>query len=168
MSGNFFVKIDDTREELKSIRSWINNGNQFDSKTRYLVSYAVIKACGTVEVIFKTLIYDYLCENANEGAKNYFEKAILESSCNPSTGNMGNILQNISGHWKKTFDKRVKESGEKDKLNSLVQLRNDFAHGDSIGVSVDTVINYFESAIKILIILDEVISDIDSNSKNKN
>ena len=91
MNGELLQMITDTKEELKSIRQWINAGNQFDSKTRYLISYSVIKA-----------------------------------------------------------------SGEKDKLNSLVQLRNDFAHGDSIAVSIDTVIKYFDSAINILNILDEV------------
>lgn len=158
MNGDFLQKIQDTKEELSSIRKWINSGNQFDSKTRFLISYAVIKASGTVEVIFKGLIYEYLCNGANEGAKTYFEKMILDSSCNPNTGNMSNMLQNISSQWKNIFDQRVKDSGEKDKLNSLVQLRNDFAHGDSISVSIDTVINYFDSATNILHILCDVIS----------
>lgn len=156
MNGEFLQMITDTQEELKSIRKWINAGNQFDSKTRYLVSYSVIKASGTVEVIFKNIIYNYLVTGANEKTKGYLEKAIIDSSCNPNTGNMSNMLQNISSEWKSSFDQQVKQSGEKDKLNSLVQLRNDFAHGDSISVSIDTVINYFDSGVKILNILDSV------------
>ena len=77
---------------------------------------------------------------------------ILESN----TGNMSNMLQNISPEWRTLFDQQVKQSGEKDKLNSLVQLRNDFAHGGSILVSIETVIKYFDSAVKILNILDNV------------
>lgn len=149
MNGEFIQMIEDTRAELDSIRKWINAGNQFDSKTRYLISYAVVKASGAVEVIFKNMIYNYLSVGANE-------KAIIDSSCNPNTGNMSNMLQNISSEWKTLFDQQVKQSGEKDKLNSLVQLRNDFAHGDSISVSIDTVIKYFDSAVKILNILDNV------------
>lgn len=53
MNGEFIQMIEDTRAELDSIRKWINAGNQFDSKTRYLISYAVVKASGAVEVIFK-------------------------------------------------------------------------------------------------------------------
>ena len=153
MNGKFLQMIADTRGELDSIHKWINDGNQFDSKTRYLISYAVVKASGTVEVIFKNMIYNFLIVGANEKAKGYLEKAIIDSSCNPNTGNM---LQNISSEWKTLFDQQVKQSGEKDKLNSLVQLRNDFAHGDSISVSIDTVIKYFDSAVKILNILDNV------------
>lgn len=44
MNGEFLQMIADTRGELDNIRKWINAGNQFDSKTRYLISYAVIKA----------------------------------------------------------------------------------------------------------------------------
>ena len=60
MNGEFIQMIEDTRAELDSIRKWINAGNQFDSKTRYLISYAVVKASGAVEVIFKNMIYNYL------------------------------------------------------------------------------------------------------------
>lgn len=116
----------------------------------------LLKQVGAVEVIFKKMIYNYLSVGANEKAKGYLEKAIIDSSCNPNTGNMSNMLQNISSEWKTLFDQQVKQSGEKDKLNSLVQLRNDFAHGDSISVSIDTVIKYFDSAVKILNILDNV------------
>lgn len=158
MNGDLLQKIEDTKQELTDIKKWINNGNQFDSKTRYLISYSVIKASGTVEVIFKGTIYDYLSNDANEVAKTYLEKMILDSSCNPSSGNISNMLQNISSVWKTDFDQQVKESGEKDKLNSLVQLRNDFAHGDSISVSIDTVINYFSSAVVILHILCSIMN----------
>ena len=64
----------------------------------------------------------------------------------------------LSAEWKKKFDEEVKNSGKKDKINSLVQLRNDFAHGDNITVSIDTVITYYESARDILHILDSVVS----------
>lgn len=50
---------------------------------------------------------------------------ILDSSCNPNVGNMSNILQNISADLRRVFDDMVKQSGKKDKINSLVQLRND-------------------------------------------
>ena len=83
---------------------------------------------------------------------------ILDSSCNPNTGNMSNLLQNISSEWKEQFDALVKEAGKISKINSLVQLRNDFAHGDNITVSIDTVISYFDAAKDILNILDTVVN----------
>ena len=81
--------IADTRGELDNIRKWINAGNQFDSKTRYLISYAVIKASGTVEVIFKNMIYNCLSDGANEKAKGYFTQCVE----NNETSSWKNICQ---------------------------------------------------------------------------
>lgn len=159
MNRRYTEMLDDTERELKEIRKWINKDrNKFDSKTRYLISYSVIKASGTIEVVFKHLIFDDLVVGAKEETKTYLENMIVESSCNPNTGNMSNMLQSISAERRKEFDEQVKESGYKDKINSLIQLRNDFAHGDSINVSIDTVITYFKSAIEVLKILDLVVN----------
>lgn len=159
MKNESKIKWEETETELQEIKKWIDSGrNKFDSKTRYLISYAVIKASGTVEVVFKNIIYDFLSENVKEETAFYIEKMILDSSCNPNIGNMSNILQNISVDFKKKFDDKVKQSGKKDKINSLVQLRNDFAHGESITVSIETVITYFEAAKDIILILNEVVN----------
>lgn len=132
MKSDYVDLIKNTDRELQEIRKWINaDKNRFDTKTKYLIAYSVIKASGSIEVVFKQIIYDYLTREAGEKTATYIEKMILDSSCNPNTGNMSNLLQNISSEWKEQFDALVKESGKKSKINSLVQLRNDFAHGDN-------------------------------------
>ena len=159
MRSDYADLIKNTDRELQEIRKWINaDKNRFDTKTKYLIAYSVIKASGSIEVVFKQIIYDYLTREAGEKTATYIEKMILDSSCNPNTGNMSNLLQNISSEWKEQFDAFVKESGKKSKINSLVQLRNDFAHGDNITVSIDTVISYFDAAKDILNILDTVVN----------
>ena len=49
-------------------------------------------------------------------------------------------------------------------MNSLVQLRNDFSHGNSINVSVETVTKYFDSGCFILEILNNVINPIEAST----
>lgn len=161
MKDDYIDLLKNTDRELQEIRKWINaDKNRFDSKTKFLVSYGVIKASGSIEVVFKQIIYDYLTMGVGSKTATYIEKMILDSSCNPNAGNMSNMLQNISSEWKKQFDEQVKESGKKAEINSLVQLRNDFAHGDNITVSIDTVIGYFDAAKEILNILDSVVEGI--------
>ena len=97
MNRRYTEMLDDTERELKEIRKWISKDrNKFDSKTRYLISYSVIKASGTIEVVFKHLIFDYLVVGAKEETKTYLENMIVESSCNPNTGNMNNPGRNPS------------------------------------------------------------------------
>ena len=160
MRDEYIQQLDDARQELESIREWINKDrNKFDIKTKYLVSYAVVKASGSIEVVFKKIVFDFLSQNVREETGQYLEKMILDSSCNPNTGNMSNMLQNISGLKRNIFDQQVKESEKKDKLNSLVQLRNDFAHGDNVNISINTVITYYAAGITILNILDNIIGE---------
>lgn len=159
MKSDYIALLANTKRELEEIKKWINTGkNRFDSKTRYLIAYSVIKSSGSVEVVFKQIIYDYLTNGVGEKTGTYIEKMILDSSCNPNTGNISNMLQSICSEWKKKFDEEVKKSGKKDKINSLVQLRNDFAHGENITISIDTVITYYEAAKDVLDILDSVVS----------
>ena len=160
MKYEYKQKLDDVLSELEIIREWINKDrNKFDVKTKYLISYAVVKASGTIETVFKQIIFDFLVFNARQETSKYLEKMILDSSSNPKTGNMSNILQNISSEKRNIFDQKVKESDKKDKLNSLVQLRNDFAHGGNINISIDTITTYYDAGRSILDILDDTINE---------
>ena len=160
MKYEYKQKLDDVLSELEIIREWINKDrNKFDVKTKYLISYAVVKASGTIETVFKQIIFDFLVFNARQETSKYLEKMILDSSSNPKTGNMSNILQNISSEKRNIFDQKVKESDKKDKLNSLVQLRNDLAHGGNINISIDTIITYYDAGRSILDILDDTINE---------
>ena len=47
MKDEYKIKWEEAERELQEIKQWIDSGrNKFDSKTRYLISYAVIKASG--------------------------------------------------------------------------------------------------------------------------
>ena len=160
MRAEYIQMIDDARQEILNIRTWINQDkNQLDSKSKYLIAYCVVRASGTIEVTYKNIIFDYLTTGAQSETVVYLEKMILESSSNPNTGNISNLLQSVSVPWKDLFDQGVKEDNIKSDVNSLVQLRNDFAHGKNINISIDTVLRYFESATKMLYILDNIVKE---------
>lgn len=45
----------DCEVELNNMQQWIDS-NRLDSNVRFLTLYSVIKACGTVEYVFKNYI----------------------------------------------------------------------------------------------------------------
>lgn len=149
-------RLDDCKIELENIRQWINS-NPFHSNVRYLVSYAVVKASGTIEIVLKSMVYDYLAEGAKVPTQAYLTKMIVDSSCNPNTGNILRMLEQIDAAKKTSFEDIVKGSAQKGDLNSLVNLRNDIAHGRVISVTIGTVINYFESGRYILGELEQIL-----------
>lgn len=156
MSGNNINVINDCKTELSKIETYIKS-NSLDSNCPYLISYSVIRACGTIEKVLKQLFYDHLIKNTNNEAKNYFEKNILESSWNPSCGQIQRILDIINPDWSVQFQTLTNASNDKMHLKSLVNLRNDFAHGQTITASISSIIGYYDGACNILKILDSII-----------
>lgn len=158
MNGENIQALEDCQREILKIEDWINH-HQLDSNIKFLVSYAVIKASGTIEAVLKSSLYEYLSKNAMEETKSFLQKNILEASFNPSTKQVSNIFDKLNSSWSQIFLEQTKSLQEKTDLNSLVSLRNDFAHGSSITTSIQTVKRYFVSGKRILEIIDDIILD---------
>lgn len=158
MNGENIQALEDCQREILKIEDWINH-HQLDSNIKFLVSYAVIKASGTIEAVLKSSLYEYLSKNAMEETKSFLQKNILEASFNPSTKQVSNIFDKLNSLWSQIFLEQTKFLQEKTDLNSLVSLRNDFSHGSSITTSIQTVKRYFFSGKRILEIIDDIILD---------
>jgi hypothetical protein len=148
--------ISDCRDELQKIETWINK-NPMDSNIKFLVAYAVIKSSGTVEIVFKRMIYSFLVKGSTIEAQKYLEKDIIDSSANPKTGVIEKYIEQFDNTRKDTFKNDLSGSQEKSDLNSLVKLRNDIAHGRDITTSIATVKRYFESGVFVLNKLDQLL-----------
>lgn len=156
MNGRYDSDLKDCSAELIKIKCWIDK-NKLDSNVKYLVSYAVIKASGTIENVFKKMTFDHLAKDANEEAITFFTKNIMNSSSNPKTGQIQKMLQQINGVWANNFEEKIKGSNQKGQLNSLIELRNAFSHGSNITSSIDEVILLFNCGCWILEKLHETI-----------
>lgn len=151
--------LNDCITELNEIESWIDS-NKLHSNVRYLVSYSIMKSSGSIEVVFKQMISDFLGESVKTETENYLTVNIVDSSCNPNTGNMGRLLQQADPSRKNSFDNLLKDpanSQNKVDLNALVQLRNDLAHGRTTTASIGIVKRYFEAGVAVVRILESVL-----------
>lgn len=156
MNGNNNQSIQDCISELTNIKKFITE-DPLGDMVKYLVSYSVIKSCGTLEIVFKDIIYNHLIKNANQEAIAYFSKHIKDGSANPKFDNMCSLLKQINGDWNAAFKDEIQEV-DKQSLNSLVELRNQLAHGNSITSSIDDIITYFYSGCNIIMVLDSIVS----------
>ncbi len=149
-------KISDCETEIQQIKNWINH-NPLDSNVRFLTAYAVMKACGTIEIVLKSEIYEYLATRTKNETKTYLNNAIVEASFNPSTGKIQSLIEQFSSVMAQQFKNSINGSNEKVDLNALVHLRNDIAHGRTISISITTVERYFLSGKKILEYVDSML-----------
>ena len=160
MNGDYSLILKDCRIELENIQRWIT-ANPMDSDVRYLTSYAVIKASGTIENVLKRIIFDTLSDGAKDETKNYLTKSIMDASYNPSPGQIYKLLEKINTDWKQQFESFIRGSNQKGELKSLVELRNSFAHGSSITASIRDVVNYFNAGVWILERLCDVVERVE-------
>ena len=159
MNESYKRQLDDCNDELSELKERIDK-DQLDSMVKFLQRYAIIKACGTIEAVFKSILADKVEQGVSTEVQKYLDKNIRDSSSNPSTKQIERILEQFSNEWKIAFQDAVKQNHSQDKenLNSLVQLRNDFAHGSSPNASINTIIKQFESGRIIIELLDSIIS----------
>lgn len=128
----------------------------------FLTKYALIKACGTIEYAFKSIISDFAQEEKEE-LQTYLSNKIRNNSQNPTYQNMLNTLNDFSESWKNDLKTTIDSLPDKSKillsLESLNNARNEFAHGGDPSTTFDDVKNYFFSSCVILEKIDEIISN---------
>lgn len=148
-------------DELERIIDLIDALGKTSNAVPYLSKYAIIRACGAIEQAFKAVVADFCIKRARKQIKRYVNKRVRESSANPSFDKICGMLGDFDGDWNKDFKAAVKANVNHEKLKnslqSLVDLRNEFAHGGSPSVTMKDVKAYFVDAKVIIEALDSVI-----------
>lgn len=149
------------RSELVHVESSIATLGVVSSVAPYLTKYAVIRACGAVEVSFKALIADFCNKGSKKQVKRYIALKITRSSANPSHSKIIEMLDHFDEDWKNTFKANIGADPDKthllDSLQSLVDARNEFAHGGNPTLSISDVIRHFDNARRVLEYVDHVV-----------
>jgi hypothetical protein len=149
------------RAELDHVQATIGTVGVMSPVTPYLTRYAVIRACGAIEVSFKSLIADFCTKRSKKQIKRFIHLKIRKGSANPSQENIMNILNQFDEDWKRSFKSNLKADPNKqkllDSLQSLVDARNDFAHGGSPTLTISDVIQHFDHARRVVEYVDAVV-----------
>lgn len=149
------------RSELTHVQASIDALGITSPVSPYLAKYAVIRACGVVEVSFKALIADFCNKRSKKQVKRYIALRITRSSANPSHGKIVEMLNQFDENWKNAFKANLGADPARahllDSLQSLVDARNEFAHGGSPTLSINDVIRHFDHARQVLEHVDLVV-----------
>ncbi|WP_459782483.1 hypothetical protein, partial [Photobacterium sp. R1] len=87
-------KIDSCLDEFRKIKSIIDGFGSMSHPVPYLTRYSIIRACGTIEFGFKTIIADLSSEGQTYQVMNFIDKKFRNSSMNPS---YTNIVSSLAG-----------------------------------------------------------------------
>lgn len=153
--------IDICKDELQRIYHLVEGHGGTSPIVPFLTNYSIVRACGTIEFSFKTIISDFLSGHSAQ-IGNYIDNTIRNSSMNPSRNNIHRTLKKFDDNWNTEFKNKL-DSHEhteriKSSIDSLNSSRNSFAHGDPLTSSFEDIRNYFNDSIIIIEMLDEVVS----------
>src|SRR5271168_5118348 len=102
-NGRVAQLLDSGTDELNKIGVLIHDAGAFDPSIPFLTKYALIKACGTIEVAFKALFADFASQDASSQVKNFINAKVTNSSMNPSMDNLYSMLHAFDDDWSDNF-----------------------------------------------------------------
>jgi hypothetical protein len=147
--------------ELDHVKALVTAHGVTSSISPYLTKYAIIRASGVIEQSFKTIIADYCSHRSKKQIKRYVNLKVRDASSNPSYNNICKCLKEFDEDWHSSFKIRIDGDPQKTQimssLTSLVEARNDFAHGGNPGSSINDIRNYFDHARQIIEHMDLVV-----------
>jgi len=153
--------LQDCNDDLNQADLILKGLGQAANVVPYLNKYGLIRACGTIEVAFKTIICDVCINNSKEQIKYFINKSVKNNSVNPRYEKICKTLSLFDKKWNEDFKRAVKEHTDYDliqiSLESLVDARNEFAHGGNPTVTLKSTMEYFGYSKEIIVILDSIV-----------
>ncbi len=154
--------LTDCDTELGHIETLINTLGGTNLIVPYLNKYSVIRACGTIEISFKTVIADYCSKRSKPQVKTFLNKKVRENSANPTYDKIIQILNDFDNNWVNNFKTQLQALPNyqiiQSSIQSLVDARNDFAHGGNPTVTFTDIKSYFSEAKVLIATLDSIIA----------
>lgn len=126
----------------------------------YLIKYAVIRTCGTIEQSYKTIIADYY-ETLSPALAQFISIHVRETSKNPSFQVIKGQLKEFDNAKADTYSMTINSLPDNNRiiasLDSLRTLRNDIAHGSNITCGIADVKSYFADSRILIEELDGIM-----------
>ncbi len=145
-------------DQVKAIIDGIGIGSTI---VPYLTRYSIIRACGAIETSFKSIIADYCSYRSKKQVKTFIDSKVRSTSSNPSYENICRLIKTFDREWHSKFKQKIKNHPRKDNLmtslQSLVDARNDFAHGGHPSTSISDLITYFTDSKEVIEVLDQIV-----------
>ena len=139
-------KKKDLNELIETVNNFKNSDKSDDVVENCLTRFLTLRACGYVEHVFRQTVCFYVERKAGIGVRELVENARFARGLNPKRKNIKEILKSLDSELNDGF---LKLLGDSDDLDSLVESRNQIAHGASDNCTRRRSIEQGELAIKI-------------------
>ena len=116
--------------------------------------YLCILVSGFLETSVQSIFSEYAKSKADPSVANYVENR-LRGLQNTNMQRILDVTRSFSPDWADQLETAT-EGELRDAVNSIVANRNQITHGVSIGLSYVRMKDYYDQAVKLVNLLDEV------------
>lgn len=141
------IEIHREKQQLIYVFQLVKNINDIETQSHW-ARYLCILVSGFLENSIKYLITDYSLNTSNEKVAKYVQST-TKNITNLNHEKIKQLLRSFSTLWCDDFEENVDESG-KLALDSIVALRNNIAHGRSVGTTYSRIRSYFDKVVDII------------------
>ena len=153
--------LEDCESQLNDIEIKISSLQPFDKTRIYLTQYALIKTCGTLEYVYRSIVADYFDQSRFTQIHTYLDNTVRNGSMSATYNNMCNLLGKFDKEWQTSFKKAVQNRQDEQRIiasaTSLVNNRHSFAHGKSPTATFIEICAYYHDALILIDELDVVV-----------
>lgn len=147
--------------ELTDIGSKLSELSALDKARSYLTKYALIRTCGTIEFVYRSIVADFFDQFNIGQIETYLEHTVRNGSMSCTYENMWKLLKKFDDNWEHNFKQAVSNHQDSNRLissaRSLVNNRHLFAHGKTPTATYADICQYYRDALVLVGIFDSVV-----------
>lgn len=150
------MSIPQYKRDIMRIKDLIEIASTSENQVSgFLSNYICIVTSGLIEVAVRGRLSDFT-DIRSEGRISSYVQRRLEDFVNPKWEKIENLLKAFDSSWPEEIEARIGEEGI-EAINSVVNNRNNFAHGRTGSLSLGVMQGYFRHIEKFISALEEVV-----------
>ncbi len=147
------MKNQEVARQVQRLRSLVSkvreaSGNDFDLQAHW-ARYLCILVSGLVENGLKEIYSEFIESKAAKPIADY-AISYLSKLQNPKAEKVLELVGSFRQEWRAELETFLADDGRKDAIDSIMNNRNQIAHGKDVGVTVVRVSSYLEKIIAVL------------------
>lgn len=139
----------DLQDEFARYEAYLRALNSSSELAADLSKFVCIRICGYLEQGIASMARAH-CEARSDPLTARFAGSWLSKGQNPKRGTLIEFARRFDHSWGDEFIDVLDAIDPAGTLDSLVQTRNDIAHGLSTGIGHDTLVRYFGLVVDIV------------------
>lgn len=139
----------DLQEELVRYEEYLRSRTSSSELSADLSKFICVRICGYLEQGILTMARAH-CEMKSDPLTARFATSCLAKGRNPRSASLVDLARRFDHSWGEDLIELLGMIDPAGTLDSLVQTRNDIAHGLSTGIGHDALIQYFAIVVDVV------------------